>query len=93
MNIKKLFNDFVICHDGTANKLIHVVGFSILGLGIFEKSLLYVIAGSITQELGHFYQYFKTKQYKYSPLSCLKPQSVFAYPLFILVILYVLLAR
>lgn len=93
MTIKKLYHDFIICHDGTINRLIHVVGFTIIGLGIIEKSLLYVIAGGIIQESGHFYQYFKTKQYKYSPLSCLKPQSVFAYPLFILIILYVLFAR
>lgn len=93
MNIKKLFNEFVICHDGTVNKLIHIVGFATIGVGIIEKSLFYVIAGGVIQESGHFYQYFKTKQYKYSPLSCLKPQSLFAYPIFILIILYVLFAR
>ncbi|HWY79544.1 MAG TPA: hypothetical protein VNW29_04240 [Candidatus Sulfotelmatobacter sp.] len=52
-----------------------------------------LITGGVTQELGHVYQYAKTKNFKESPLYCLKPQSIFAFPSFILIILYVLLVR
>lgn len=91
--IKKYFKQFIDCHKGTLNRIIHIIGFILIGIGIIEKSLLLVISGGITQELGHVYQYAKTKNFKESPLYCLKPQSIFAYPLFILIILYVLLVK
>jgi len=91
--VTQLWKQFIVCHDGLLNKLIHLLGFSLIGFGIIEKSLFLVIAGGITQELGHFYQYAKTKKYKYSPLNCLKPQSLFAYPIFFLIILYIILAK
>ena len=81
------------CHDGFINRLIHLVGFTLIGIGIIDKSLILLFAGGIIQELGHFYQYIKTKNFKYSPLFCLKPQLIFGYPLFILAILYVVLAK
>jgi len=28
---------FIECHDGIINKLIHIAGFALIGLGIFEK--------------------------------------------------------
>ncbi len=80
---------FIRCHKGTINRLLHIVGFSLIGLGIWQKSLLLVIGGGITQELGHFYQYARTRNYKDNPLFCLKPQVSFAYPFFILIIVYV----
>lgn len=73
--------------------MIHLIGFAMIGLGIIEKNIFLVLGGGITQELGHVYQYAKTKKFKHSPLSCLKPQSIFAYPIFILIILYVLFAK
>lgn len=91
--LKKYLKQFIACHNGTVNKLVHVIGFALVGIGVFEKSILYVIFGGVTQELGHFYQYAKTRNFKESPLYCVKPQLIFAYPLFILIILYVLLAK
>lgn len=70
--IKKYFRQFVECHQGTLNKIIHIVGFTIIGVEIIEKSLLFVIIGGITQELGHFYQYFKTKESKRKPFILFK---------------------
>ena len=64
-----------------------------VGIGIFEKSILLVLEGAVVQELGHVYQYIKTKNKKYSPWYCFKPQTLFAYPLFIVIILYVLFAK
>lgn len=81
------------CHDGTVNRLIHLVGFVLIGLGIMEKSLMLVIAGFVIPESGHFYQYAITKNIKYSPLFCFKPQLIFVFPLFILTILYVMLTK
>ncbi len=64
-----------------------------IGLGIFEKSLLLVITGALVQELGHVYQYLKTRDPKDNPISGLKAQSIFALPLFILIIIYVVIAK
>ena len=89
----KYLKQFIECHTGIVNRLIHLVGFTLIGLGILDKSLMLVITGGITQEAGHFYEYFKTKNPKSSPLFCLKPQSIFAYPLFFLIIIYVILAK
>lgn len=91
--LKKYLKEFIYCHNGTFNKIIHVVGFTVLGIGVIEKSLSFVIIGGITQELGHVYQYLKTKNPQESPLYCLKPQSIFAFPLFILLVAYVLVAK
>lgn len=89
----KYFRQFIDCHDGTLNRAIHMVGFFLIGLGIIEKSLWLVFAGGVTQELGHMYQYAKTHKLKDSPLYCLKPQSVFAFPIFILIVLYVIVTK
>lgn len=91
--LKKQLYQFIGFHEGMVNKLFHIAGFTLIGIGIVEKSLLFVILGGITQELGHFYQYSKTKKPKDSPLNGLKPQSVFAIPIFILIVLYVVLAK
>ena len=91
--IKKYLKQFVECHHGTINKIIHAIGFAAIGLGIVEKNVFYVIGGGVFQELGHAYQYIKTKNPKYSPFYCVKPQTLFAYPLFILIILYVLFSK
>ncbi len=84
---------FIHCHVGTINRLLHVAGFTLIGIGIFKLSLTLVIAGGVIQELGHFYQYAQTKNFRDSPLHCLKPQLIFAYPVFGLIVLYVLLAK
>lgn len=93
MTISKYSNQFVECHDGVSNRVIHIIGFTFIGFGIIEKNLPLVIVGGITQELGHFYEYFKTKHPKANPLYCLKSQSIFAYPIFILIILYIIFAK
>lgn len=85
--------EFIRCHKGTLNRVLHIVGFSLIGVGIWQKSFFFAIAGAITQELGHFYQYAKTKNIKDSPFYCLKPQALFAYPIFILILVYIWLAR
>lgn len=83
-------NHFKRCHKGLINKLFHVLGFGLIGLGIFYKDVFFVLAGALTQEAGHFYQYIKTKNPKDSPLHCLKPQAIFAYPVLALIVLYIL---
>jgi hypothetical protein len=87
------FRQFIECHEGLVNRLIHVIGFALIGLGIIEKNIWLVVSGGVIQELGHFYEYGRTRDPKSSPWFCLKPQLLFAYPLFVLVVLYVLLAR
>ena len=91
--INNYLEQFIECHNGILNRIIHVIGFALIGIGIMEKSLFWVITGGITQELGHFYQYAKTKKPTDSPLYCLKPQLIFAYLPFFLIILYVVLAK
>lgn len=91
--ISERLQQFIRCHEGAINKLLHAVGFALIGIGIWQKSLLFVIGGGIAQELGHFYQYSKTRNSKDSPLFCLRPQLLFAYPLFILIVVYVVAGK
>lgn len=88
--IQHEFKTFILCHEGTLNKVLHVFGLLTLLTGLFYKSIALVIAGAVIQELGHFYQYYKSGLLRHSPLTCLKPQSIFAYPLLLLAIAYVL---
>ncbi len=91
--VKQQLKEFLNFHEGKLNKVIHILGFAILGLGILEKNLALVIVGGVTQELGHFYQYARTKREKDSPWHGLKSQSIFAIPIFILIVLYVAFAK
>lgn len=86
----KLLHQFISCHDGKLNRIMHVIGLSFLIYGVFQKNLSLLIIGSIIQELGHFYQFHQTGQLKDSPLACLKSQSLFVYPIFIILIIYTL---
>ena len=88
--INKNFNDFVHCHNGAFNRLIHVLGFLLIGVGIYQKSLFILFLGIAAQESGHFYQHYKTGNFRDSPLYCLKSQSIFAIPIYIIIITYVL---
>ncbi len=90
--VKSQWIKFVECHTGLLNKLIHVVGFALIGLGILEKSLPLVLLGAVVQEFGHIYQYMKTHEGRFSPWQCFKPQLLFAYPLLLIIILYVVFA-
>ena len=89
--IKKYLKQFIECHYGILNRILHIIGFSVIGVGIYYKSLIFVLTGAVIQELGHFYQYAKTGKFRDSPWHCLKPQSLFAYPILILIIVYVLI--
>ncbi len=91
--ITQMFKEFIACHKGMVNRIFHVVGIVMVIVGLFNKDLAIFIVGAFTQEFGHVYQYLKTKQYKYSPLFCLKPQLLFAYPLFLVGILYILFSK
>ncbi len=88
--VKSQWVKFVECHAGLLNKFIHVVGFVLIGFGILGKSLVLVLGGAVVQEFGHVYQYIKTHEGRFSPWNCFKPQLMFAYPLLIVIILYVL---
>jgi len=66
------------------------VGFVLIGIGILQKNIWFVILGGITQEAGHFYQYAETRKQKDNPINGFKSQSIFAIPIFILIIIYVL---
>ncbi len=87
--MRQLLLQFIHCHHGKINRILHLIGLITLGYGVWQKNLTLLIAGAIIQEIGHVYQYYKTGQLKDSPLSCIKPQSVFAYPIFIGLVLYV----
>ena len=67
--------------------ILHVIGFSLVFLGVSYLNVWLVLLGGVVQEFGHFYQYWKTSLLKHSPLTCVKPQSLFAYPIFLLIIL------
>jgi len=88
-----LFKQFIRCHHGAVNIAVHVLGFTLVGVGVWQRSVLIIIAGALAQEAGHFYQYARTRNIKDSPLYCLKPQALLAYPLFILLILYAWLSK
>jgi hypothetical protein len=91
--IQKYFKDFIDFHEGVLNKVIHIIGFALIGLGIIQKSLFLVIIGGITQEMGHVYQHAKTKKQKDSPWHGIKCQSIFAIPFFILIVIYVVFTK
>jgi uncharacterized membrane protein YGL010W len=91
--LQKYFKEFLDFHDGRLNKALHILGFTLLGLGIIQKSLALVIIGGITQELGHVYQYSRTKRQEDNPWHGIKSQSIFAIPIFILIVIYVLFTR
>ncbi len=84
------FGDF---HHGKFNIALHLLGFGLIGWGVVEKSLVLVVVGAIVQELGHVYQYFKTRDPKDNPINGLKSQSIFALPIFILIVIYVIVAK
>lgn len=88
--ISGLWNIFHICHEWNVNKFLHFIGFSLVFLWIIYKNIYLVLLGGIIQELGHVYQYYQTKDKKHSPFTCMKPQSLFAYPIFFLIIMYVI---
>ena len=89
----QMYRNFIICHEGTINRILHVLGIALVIFGLFDKDIVIFIAGAFIQEFGHVYQYFKPKQYKYSPLFCFKPQLLFAYPLFLIGALYILFSN
>lgn len=89
----KYLKEFVGFHGGIVNRLIHLVGFAIVGLGIVEKNIVWVVVGGVTQELGHFYQYAKTGKPQDNPWHGLRSQSIFAFPIFIAIVVYVLVAK
>ena len=89
--MKTYLKQFIECHTGTMNLVLHIIGFTFIGIGIFQKSIFFVVMGAIVQESGHFYQYARTKNEKYSPRYCSRSQLIFAYPLLLLIILYILL--
>lgn len=91
--IKTRLKQFIRCHKGDVNRALHAVGFTLVGWGVWDKSLTLALSGAVTQELGHFYQYAKTRDFKDSPFYCFKPQALFAYPIFILIIIYITLAK
>ncbi|MBT4446550.1 hypothetical protein HOA92_00790 [archaeon] len=91
VNIKHLFLEFIGCHGGKVNRFLHVLGLALILTSIFQKNIYLLIIGAIFQEMGHFYQYYKTKNKSESPLQCLKPQLLFAYPLLIIIIIYILI--
>ncbi len=91
--MKSSLKQFIDCHTGTVNLVLHAVGFALIGIGIFQKSIPFVLVGAIVQESGHFYQYARTKNFRFSPRYCLRPQLLFAYPLLFLIILYILLTK
>jgi len=84
---------FIRCHEGTINRLLHIAGFGLLGVGVWQLNIWLVLLGGVVQEFGHIYQYAKTRDFKDSPFYCIKPQALFAYPVFILLIIYVLEAK
>ena len=91
MNI--YLKQFIECHDGIVNKLIHVVGVIIIIFGIYYKNIPIVLLGFLVPELGHTYQYWKTKNIKYAPWFCIKSQLRIVPPVIILIILYILLTK
>ena len=88
-----MYKEFITCHEGVVNRIFHIVGITLVIFGLLNKDIVLFIVGAFTQEFGHVYQYLKTKQYKYSPLFCFKPQLLFAYPLFLIGALYILFSN
>lgn len=51
-------------HTGLLNRLLHVVGFIILTIGIWRHSIALIIISMITQEMGHLYQHLVVEKGK-----------------------------
>ena len=80
--------DFLECHSGKINGVLHVIGLALQGVAIFEKSIPLFVLGGVSQELGHVYQYVKTGKTEHSPWFCARSQHFLAHILFVLVVLY-----
>lgn len=76
-----LLHEFISCHHGRANRLLHVVGTLVTFAAVLGKSLLILGLGLAIQEAGHFYQFAKTRKRQHSPVTCLRGQFLFAFPL------------
>lgn len=46
-------------HQGAINHVTHFIGFTVLGYGLGDRSLLLIIMSPFIMELGHFYNYFR----------------------------------
>ena len=62
MKLKQHFLEFIGCHGGTVNRILHMIGFILIFVGIIIKNVYIVLVGAVVQEIGHFYQYSKTKE-------------------------------
>ena len=92
MILQDWFKKLIDCHQGIINRLFHVFGIGLAFIGIFEKSILLLFIGAIIQELGHFYEYWRTGDPKSSPWYCFKPQIIF-WIMFVLMIFYILFTK
>jgi len=92
LSVQDYFKEFIKCHDGMVNRLLHIIGFIIIYFGIIKINIWWFIVGTIIQEIGHVYQYLKTKKIIYHPLYCFKPQLIFAFPIYIAFMIYILLS-
>jgi len=88
--IQKKSADFIICHEGILNKVLHGIGLILIIISIWQKEIIFLIIGGLIQESGHFYQYYKTKLIQHSPKQCVKTQVIFAYPVFAIIAAYIL---
>ena len=88
--IPQYFRQFIRCHHGTLNRVLHCIGLAVFVYGVYQKDLSIFAIGIVIQELGHIYQYLQTKDPKDSPLHCLTPQSIFIFPILILCFLYII---
>ena len=92
MILQTWFHKLIACHKGTINRLLHVVGIGLVFIALFQKSILLLIAGAVLQELGHFYEYWRTRDPKSSPWYCFRPQMIF-WVVLVLIIGYILFTR
>ncbi len=53
---------FVDFHNGVVNRILHLIGFGLFFVGLFEKNILLIIVGALVQESGHFYNYYVLKE-------------------------------
>ncbi len=88
--MRRLWRAFVECHEGRANRALHLLGGACLLLGCTIQNYFLMGTGLALQEGGHVYQYLKTGDLRHSPLTCVRPQVVFALPTLVLLAIYVM---
>ncbi len=76
---------FIHFHSGAVNIILHLASIPVIFLGLMNKSILLIVAGTVMQEAGHIYNHV-TGKHKYSLK--LVPAQIILFILIIIPLMY-----